>query len=170
MRGIRPTYWKDMKMTTHRALKQDVRARMDRTGVPYAMARRRIEELERAPAAESYEADWGEAGYSSDSYDHSPYGPWGVTIEYYGSAEEPDEHEVLASDQRPWNSSAFPRDALLWDTAERKARIATIILAHRLGKAPTVEQVDEFVELIASGWEEDDFRVPVGQIEYALGL
>lgn len=154
-------------MTTHRALKQDVRARMDRTGEPYAMARRRIEELERAPAAESYEADWGEAGYSSDSYDHSPYGPSGVTIEYYGSAEE---HEVLASDQRPWNSSALPRDALLWDTAERKARIATIILAHRLGKAPTVEQVDEFVELIASGWEEDEFRVPVGQIEYALGL
>jgi hypothetical protein len=147
---------------THRAFKQEVRARMARTGEPYAQAHRILTEIQGAPAPDNYEETWGEAYYTSESYDHSPYGPTGITITYVD--EEADESETLAS-----AADSSPQ-ALSWFSVEEKAAVATLILIHRLGQQPSIEQVDEFVKLIAGGWADDHFTVFVGQISDQLGV
>lgn len=80
---------------THRAFKRDVRDRMARTGEKYTEAHRAVEEIQPAPPADVYEPTWGEAYYFVDSYDHTPYGPYGNVLAY--ADETDDRYEGLLS-------------------------------------------------------------------------
>ncbi len=145
---------------THRAVKQEVRDRMARTGEKYTDARRAIEEIQAAAPADVYEPIWGEPYYFVETYDHTPYGPYGNVLAY--ADETDDTHEVLLS---------ADGDGIEWETLAGKTQIAIAILEHRLGAQPTQDLIDEFLVNIASGWK-DGYQptVFVGQIRARLGI
>jgi hypothetical protein len=85
---------------TNRAFKQDVRDRMARTGEKYTKALRAIEEVQAAPSADVYEPTWGEPYYFVDTYDHTPYGPYGNVLAYADKTD--DTYEGLLSADGDW--------------------------------------------------------------------
>jgi hypothetical protein len=145
---------------TNRAFKQDVRDRMARTGEKFTKARRAIEEIQAAPSAEVYKSTSGEPYYFVDTYDHTPYGPYGNVLAY--ADETDDTYEgPLSADQ----------DGIEWETLAGKTQIATAILEHRLGAQPSQDLIDEFLMNIASRWK-DGYQptVFIGQIRASLGV
>ncbi len=143
----------------NRAFKQDVRDRMARTGEKYTKARRAIEEIQAAPA-DVYKPISGEPYYFIDTYDHTPYGPYGNVLAYAGEADDTYEGLLTADG-----------DVIEWETLGGKTRIATAILEHRLGAQPSQDLIDEFLMNIASRWK-DGYQptVFVGQIRASLGV
>ena len=144
----------------NRALKQDVRSRMDRTGEKYTEALRSIEEIQAAVRPEVYRPISGEPYYFVESYDHTPYGPESNVLAYADETDETYEALLSADD-----------NGIDWESLAGKTRLATAILVHRLGDQPTQDQLDEFLIAIASGWK-DGYQptVFVGQIRAALGV
>jgi hypothetical protein len=78
---------------TNRAFKHDVRDRVartgeTRTGEKYTEARRAIEGIQATPPADVYKPTSGEPYYFVDSYDHTPYGPYGNVLAYADEIDE----------------------------------------------------------------------------------
>jgi len=117
---------------TNRAFKQDVRDRMARTGEKYTKARRAIDEIQAAPPADIYKSTSGEPYYFVDTYDHTPYGPYGNVPAY--ANETDDTYEGLLS---------ADGDGIEWETLAGKTQIATAILEHRLGAQPSQDLIDD---------------------------
>lgn len=89
-----------------------------------------------------YSGAHDEAYYTSDFYDHTPYGASGTTISYMRESTE--DWEVLASD-------------LDWADDAGKRECAKVILRHRLGQEPTQDHTDLFVQELAADWEEGQY-------------
>jgi hypothetical protein len=145
---------------TDRAFKQDVRDRMARTGGKYTKALRAIEEVQAAPSADVYKSTSGEPYYFVETYDHTPYGPYGNVLAY--ADETDDTYEGLLS---------ADGDGIEWETLAGKTQIATAILEHWLRAQPSQDLIDEFLMNIASRWK-DGYQptVFVGQIRVSLGV
>lgn len=145
---------------THRALRQQARARMKRTGEKYTDALRALAVIQSTPAPEHYSPRWGEPYYSLESYDHEPYGPSGDFVAYTDETDETSETVVPATD-----------GGLDWTTIEAKTRIARAILEHRLGRPADNDLIDQFLIEIASGWEDGvPWTVFSGDLADRLGV
>lgn len=145
---------------THRAFRQQVRARMERTGEKYSEALRALTEIQSAPTPESYSPRWGEPYYFLDSYDHEPYGPAGDLVAYTDETDGTSEAVVPASD-----------GGLEWTTIETKTSIAEAILEHRLDEPPSDKLIDQFLIEIAADWQDGvPWTVFSGQLTDRLGV
>lgn len=133
---------------------------MARTGEKYTEALRAIEEIQAAVPTDVHDSTSGEPYYYVDSYDHTPYGPYGNVLAYADETDETYEALLSADD-----------DGIEWETLAGKTQIATAILVHRLGDQPSQDQLDEFLITIASGWG-DGYQPTafVGQIRASLGV
>ena len=119
----------------------------------------------------SYSPAYDEPYYEGDYYDFSPYGPVGATIRYC----EPYETEYTPlPDEVEWSDEVLASgtdDELSWGDDRSRTACARIVLRHRLGRDPSLEEVQDFVNEIASHWDDGyPWVLFTGDLSRKLGL
>jgi Restriction endonuclease len=112
-----------------------------------------VAEIERIPRV--YFPPYDEAYYSGSYWESpSPLGPDGALIEYIHVEESayPRNPEI----ELEWLGEPLASDIadrLDWDDDEKRAQCGAIVLTHHLGREPTSDEVQEFLQEIAWQWE-----------------
>lgn len=117
-------------------------------GIRVKVVERRVIDVVRTDELTDYQVPYAgaheEPYYTSDFYDHEPYGPSGTTIAYV--RESTQDWEVLDTDVH-------------WADEDGRRACAKVILSHRLGGEPGAEDIDRFVAELTPEWEDGQYWV-----------
>jgi hypothetical protein len=121
----------------------------------------------------TYYVEWGEDHYSGEFWEREPVGGLGALISY-NYVERESRRPIDHPDEVEWLDAPVASDtieSLNWSDDIERRQVAKIVLNHYLGRAANDEELEIFVQEIASGWEDGkEWSVDVAEIEQQAGL
>jgi Restriction endonuclease len=130
-----------------------------------------VAEIERLPRL--YSASFDEAYYSGDFWELAvPFGLSGAMIEYnYVEESDYPYNPELGLEWSTESLASDTTDKLDWADDASRAYCSKIVLSHKLGRDPTRDEIEEFVETIAWQWEAGQpWVLYVGDLARAMGI
>ena len=119
-----------------------------------------------------YHPNYDEAYYASEYFDGAPYGASGAMIEFRYIEES--EYTRDPDVDPEWMSEPIlsgTNDQVSWGDPAARARCTEAILSHHLGRPPTADEQEVFMNEIARYWEDGyPWNLYVGEIAELTGL